>query len=575
MSTAVQNDRAFGAPLRTQASRPPARSATSRRGTPPPGTPRGSKRAAAEWMRLANWGVRAKIMSIVVVLAAVSVVSGVIAVTSLSASATSFADVTTSQRDVVRPLLDLKSNFNWSQSTLARAAASAGRAADRDGYLSDYSDQVSLVTRGIAQLDRELGTSKDWAAFKSAWAAYVRLVDTKQIPSIKANQIATFSQDYKSEVLPVAWDMANALDATTQASIAHSDSLAAASRSSATGAGVLVAAILAAGAALAIVLGLIVANAIRRPLRRVQGALEAMANRDLTVDADVHSSDEVGDMAQALEKAQRNVREIIARVVASSDAVAASSEELSTSSAQIAAASEESSTQAAVVAAATEQLSANVQTVAAGSEQMDSSIREIAVNANEAARVAAAAVAAAETTNATISALGTSSQEIGNVVKVITSIAAQTNLLALNATIEAARAGEAGKGFAVVANEVKELAQETSRATEDIVHRVDAIQADTESAVVAIGQIKEIISSINDAQLTIASAVEEQTATTNEMARNVSEAASGSDEIASNINGVAAAAGSATQALAQSRQAIDELARMSAELRSEVSTFVY
>jgi methyl-accepting chemotaxis protein len=174
-----------------------------------------------------------------------------------------------------------------------------------------------------------------------------------------------------------------------------------------------------------------------------------------------------------------------------------------------------------------------------------------------------------------VSKLGVSSQEIGNVVKVITSIAEQTNLLALNATIEAARAGEAGKGFAVVANEVKELAQETARATEDIARRVETIQADTSGAVEAIGQISAIITSINDYQLTIASAVEEQTATTNEMSRNVTEAATGSGEIASNIIGVASAAATTTQAVTQTLNAVDELARMAAELRTEVARFTF
>jgi methyl-accepting chemotaxis protein len=206
---------------------------------------------------------------------------------------------------------------------------------------------------------------------------------------------------------------------------------------------------------------------------------------------------------------------------------------------------------------------------------MGASIREISQNANEAARVAATAVAEAQATTVTITALGTSSQEIGAVVKAITSIAEQTNLLALNATIEAARAGEAGKGFAVVANEVKELAQETARATEDIARRVEAIQADTTKAITAIGGISEVIGSINDFQLTIASAVEEQTATTQEMSRSVQEASSGTGEIATNITGVSSAADSTTQALSQTRVAVDELSRMASDLRTTVGRFTY
>lgn len=523
----------------------------------------------------ANLGVRTKIMVIVVFFAAVSVVSGVVAVTSLSSAASSFTNVTDGQRDIVRPLLDIKSNMNWAQSTLVRAAAGADDPAVRDAYLADYEQPAGLVEDGIAMLDGALAESENWRAFKSAHDAYVALIDQQQVPAIMAGDRTAFNQNYQDAALAILWDQADALDATIQAAIDESDGLAAEAESSATTATVTVMSLLIGGTALAVVLGLLIANAIRRPIRRVQLALEAMSRRDLTVDADVHSKDEVGQMARALDEAQRNVRRVISQVVASSDSVASSSEQLSATSSQIAAASEESSAQAGVVAAAAEQLSSNVQTVAAGSEQMDSSIREIAMSANEAAKIASTAVAAAEATNGTISKLGASSQEIGAVVKTITSIAAQTNLLALNATIEAARAGDAGKGFAVVANEVKELAQETSRATEDIVHRVEAIQADTESAVAAIGEIKEIISAINDAQLTIASAVEEQTATTNEMARNVSEAATSTGEISSNINGVAVAAGSATAALSQSRLAIDELARMSAGLRADVSSFVY
>ena len=206
---------------------------------------------------------------------------------------------------------------------------------------------------------------------------------------------------------------------------------------------------------------------------------------------------------------------------------------------------------------------------------MGISIQEISASTHDAARVANDAVLVAQSTNETVAKLGESSSEIGNVIKVITSIAEQTNLLALNATIEAARAGEAGKGFAVVANEVKDLAQETAKATEDISRRIAAIQADTDGAVTAIGEISEVIGKINDYQTTIAAAVEEQTATTNEMARNVAEAATGAAQIAENVVGVATAAETTTTGVGESQRAAADLARMSEELQGLVGRFQY
>ncbi len=272
-------------------------------------------------------------------------------------------------------------------------------------------------------------------------------------------------------------------------------------------------------------------------------------------------------------KMRQGLQTLLAQVARDAGSLSSASTELTAVSQQMASNAEETAAQANVAAAAAEQVSKNVVTVSTGIEEMGASIREIAKNAHEAAKVATAAVKVAEKTNATVAKLGESSAEIGNVIKVITSIAQQTNLLALNATIEAARAGEAGKGFAVVANEVKELAKQTAKATEDISRKIEAIQSDTKGSVEAIGRIGQIINQINDFQNTIASAVEEQTATTAEISRNVSEAALGSNEIAQNVTGVAVAARSTTEGAANTKTSADELSRLAVSLQDLVSRF--
>lgn len=322
-------------------------------------------------------------------------------------------------------------------------------------------------------------------------------------------------------------------------------------------------------------LGLFVARKITAPLLETARVLDEVSTGNLTSRIAVTSHDELGQIAGSLNTALDSLSTAMRSISQNAGALASSSEELSAVSSQMSGNATETASQANMVSAAAEQVSRNVQTVATGTEEMTASIREIAKNASEAAHVASSAVSVAEATNASVAKLGVSSAEIGNVIKVITSIAQQTNLLALNATIEAARAGEAGKGFAVVANEVKELAKETAKATEDISQKIAAIQNDTQDAVNAISQIGAIISQINDAQNTIASAVEEQTATTNEMARNVEEASKGSSEIAQNITIVAQAAEGTNSGAADTQSASGELARMAAELQSIVSGFQF
>jgi methyl-accepting chemotaxis protein len=278
-------------------------------------------------------------------------------------------------------------------------------------------------------------------------------------------------------------------------------------------------------------------------------------------------------IARRLTREAQRQAALVGGIVDNTHALASSSEELTSVSQQMSAAAEETTAQANLVSAAAEQVSGNTRTVSGSIENLVASIHEIAKNAQDAASTARKAVEMATATSGTMAALGRSSQEIGAVIKVITSIAEQTNLLALNATIEAARAGEAGKGFAVVASEVKELARDTAKATEEIGGRIESMQSDTQRAVEAIAEIGTVIERIDDLQTKIAAAVEEQSVTTGEISRNISEATTGTSEIAENIVQVAQAAQSTAEGASNTQVSSQELARMAQALQRLVEEY--
>nr|WP_221377615.1 methyl-accepting chemotaxis protein [Actinoplanes polyasparticus] len=402
------------------------------------------------------------------------------------------------------------------------------------------------------------------------WDAFLKFLGTDNSKASAAD-LQTILETYNNLYAALGADQ------TALAELAQNRSEAAirAAESDTTSATWTIALLLGLGVLISLVLGFRVANRVRTTVRGVARVAEGLAEGDLTRSSGVTVRDEVGLMAASLDQAIARLRQDVVSLAGNASTLHAAAGQLTAVSGAVDSAASDASVRAGSVATAADTVSSNLQVVSAGSHEMGSAIRDISVSTTEASEVAVQAVEVASATNAIVARLGESSSEIASVVKTITAIAEQTNLLALNATIEAARAGESGKGFAVVAGEVKDLAQETAKATEDIARRVQAIQSDTGGAVAAIGEISAIIERINGIQMTIASAVEEQTATTQEMNRTLSEAASNAGNIAATIGGVSEATQRTTASVGETRHAADDLATTASQLQTLVSRFRY
>ncbi|MEI6386109.1 MAG: methyl-accepting chemotaxis protein [Spirochaetota bacterium] len=427
---------------------------------------------------------------------------------------------------------------------------------------------------------------KNFATFQDAYKLWLEKVTEYQSIYVgngkdpfPARQLAARIY-FRDEVAKVATPVINEINVIVAFNLAYGASSAAANLKMANSSLVIILVIIVLGVIISIVLGLVVTNMIVRPLGKGVDFAKAVADGDLTRQIDVTQKDDVGLLAEALNGASSNLRDMFGKIHEGVQTLSSAATELSSISKQmtmgaestsarangVAAASEQTSTNMSGVSAAMEETTVNLSTVATASEEMTSTIGEIAMNAERARKVTAEAVDSAKRVSGTMDTLGTAAREIGKVTETISAISSQTNLLALNATIEAARAGAAGKGFAVVANEIKELARQTAAATEDIKARIEGIQSSSGTAVQDIGSVAEVIRQVNEIVSGIAAAIEEQSTVTKDIATNVAQASRGVEDANRNVAEASKAVNNMTQDITEVNQAAGEISTSSAQV---------
>ena len=519
---------------------------------------------------LASLNVRTGILVAVGLALAVAVVTSLVSVTAMSQLSNNSSVIYNHTYLPSQDIATVREQL-WKARWAATKATGALDAATKQTYLTQFAAINTVLDAAVASFNKRSVTAverADMQAFVTDWHTYLSMRIKASAMTPAANQAYGLST-----INPQVVKTLKNLDALTVATSANAALNLKAATTTYDRSRLWLLLALLIGAAIAVLLSTLVARSITRPLARLSSVLESVAGGDLTRDIHLGTRNEIGAMGESLSQAISRMRGTLGTLASSSTVLSQRATQLQTTSRAMSQSAETTSTEVDQMGEMVSGVGTNVQAVASGAEEMGASIREISSSAQDAASVAAQAVTVAGDAEEIMVRLGTSSSEVGNVIKLITSIAEQTNLLALNATIEAARAGDAGKGFAVVADEVKQLAQETARATEDISRRIEAIQNDTAFAVESIGKVSHVIGQINSYQTTIASAVEEQSVTTSGMAADLGTAASGAERISAGLRGVEESAGSTLKGAQETRAAAGELTELSSNLQTAMASF--
>ncbi|QIK84286.1 methyl-accepting chemotaxis protein [Sanguibacter sp. HDW7] len=515
--------------------------------------------------------LRGQMVALVVVAALCLAALGFTGIAQVTALSDATKDLARTSSQVAMPVARLRAQAERSSALIAQASATSN-VLTLYGLLDELNKNDVVVAESVSALQEVL----DPAVLGPVADAVGRTSEVRaELMELLGSGSTDFGPHYQGEYVPLVATLGTELDALESLMDSRLEESVTAASATVRRALVVVLVVLLAGFAGTALVALRVTRRIRRDVGDLQRSIESIAEGDLTRGPRVTTRDELGRAADALNTARASLGQLLAGVRETTDLVIEGAGRVETGTAQAGSAAASASEQAGTVAGEAGEVRSSVVTAAEGTEQLGVSIREIARSASEAAQMASAAGDVTSSTVATVLELERASEEIGEVVGAITRIAKQTNLLALNATIEAARAGAAGRGFAVVADEVKELSLVTERQAQDIGDRVGAIQAGTAQTVRRIEEVRDMVARISDMQTTIASAVEEQTATSAELGGSVGRASTGADRIAEAIASVAEATRMSSAVAQELRPEAEHLAGAARGLRERVDAFVF